>query len=309
MAKNFMKDKRVWSTAVVVAVLLVVGYFVFRGGKCVTDADCPEGQVCSLTGNCQASTTSDWDNYYGLKPNGKCSDNTGASSIVDPDCPRFCPAGTPLARTGAAGFCCYNEAETRAVDCDTNQPLYQTTTNADGETVNVLPADLVPLQALLTFAPQGQAGSPEFFTTVANTVTWNAPASYPSGITSMSVWLDSVKMDGAGTKTVFENGWKAAVKSDATTVWSSPTSTIVGNLTTITGTANKYTGVAVNGNGVWVSNTFNLDSISLGTYTITYRYCFQDEQGRMAAPQCQDMAYTARLEGVTIQFNVAVTLR
>lgn len=304
-----MKNKNIVYSIIVIVVIIGLIYFFFPKG-CVTDADCQKGYVCNLVGKCQKSTTSDWDKYTGLRPDGRCStDNNNPVSTVDPDCSMFCPLGTPLARTGFAGFCCTNLEETRVIDCDTQEPLYNTKINNYGETINILPTDLIPMEAMLTFYSQGSPSPPaEFRQSVINTVTWNSPASYPSPITSTAVWLESVSIDGVGTKTEFVNKWLSAVRADGQAVWSPSTQTPLSNKIIVSGTPNKKTAIGTSTNGKWQTASFNLDTLSLGTYTIIYKYCFQDEQNRMISPQCSEMPYTMTLTNATISFTVGVIL-
>jgi len=289
----------------VLAIVVILGYFfLFRtGGGCETDLDCASGQVCNLDGVCQADTTDEWTYYYGLKPDMRCEDNFGSRATVDPDCPLFCPVGTPLAsRAGVAGFCCVNDAENQVIDCDTLQPLFSTRTNDYDENINILPSyPAITTQALLNFRPTGDTGSSQYRENVQNIVTWNAPATYPPGIVSMEVYLKQVSITGSGIKTAFTDAWKTASNSNGNLVWSGATVSPSG---IVSGVTNKFTSVTSNGAGTWATASFNLDDISVGSYVVAYTYCFKDEQGRMASEECSIMGYTMDVTSSTISFTV-----
>ena len=115
-------------------------------------------------------------------------------------------------------MCCYDSEHTHAIDCDTGEPFFQTKINEYDEKINILPSYPIGLtaQALVSFVPTGQASINKVKSDVANTLTWNAPATYQGDITSMIVWLDEVSIDGYGDTLAFTDAWKLAEKGLST---------------------------------------------------------------------------------------------
>ena len=314
--KSKKAETNMFAIVGILAVVAILGYFfLFRtGGECQTDADCASGQVCNLDGVCQAHDPCDWDKYSGLKPDSRCEDNGISEASFDPDCPAFCPAGTPLARQGAVGFCCYNDDYTQALDCDTGEPFFETEVNEFEETINILPSICgdIGLQAVVSFRQTGTTGTEKFLTNVKNRVSWNAPATYPGDIVSMSVWLSEVKIDGLGNKDTFIDAWRSGAKSIGGGVWSgSPQGSVAtsGNTKRVYGTPIKFTSQGTGTTGAWESGGFNIDDLDDGTYTISYKYCFQDDQGKMEEPTCDYMVYDITKSVATISFTVNAELQ
>jgi hypothetical protein len=208
--------------------------------------------------------------YSGLSPDGKCAEN----SLIDPDCPLYCPPG----RNGYSGYCCYNDGLNATVDCDTGEELNPTAWNN--------------LQAIVTFGPEGQAGTSKALTNVANKVGWTAPSAFPSGLTSVKLWMESAPTL-VPSNTLWTNAWASCLKSTGGSCYT------------------KSTGFVAlpSQSGHWISSIFNLGSLPTGTYTATYKYCYQDDSSALIPVAiCNTDKYTIKVEGDQIGFSVTVDL-
>jgi len=334
MAKNPLFDKKgIEGWHIGIAILIVIAIFWMAkeaGGGCATDADCAKGQICTVENICETKIN-EWDNWMGPKPDKRCPDNTEPKGLKDPDCPLFCPIGSPLARAGAAGFCCFDNGITKAVDCSTLKPFFATETNSAGETINILPNYPI-LQVQSFFSPQalydwGETGKTPVVTSafsespVTNSVTWTAPTSLPSNVASLILWMEFISIESVngGIVTEFVDNWGTGTDNNANFLWgTTPSKSTVGSTTTIGGTPTEITGISSGSNGRWDSHTFLLNNMGLGTtaspmqYNIVYKYCFKmkDSSGnQVGTTRCnENMKYTLKLTQDTIDFNAQVTL-
>jgi hypothetical protein len=267
-------------------ILLILGvgigaYFLFFAnarGQCKVDADCGAGKTCSMGISGSAAQCIVPVLPSGDGRDGKCdTTKSTAYQTLDPDCPLYCPVG---GRAGSSGMCCVNNNNTATVDCVTGAPLY--------------PENWANLQAFVTFGPQGQTGTTTTRQTVTNTVAWTAPASYPTGVTILSLWLESVTVSPSAP---------AIAWTDANCARALPVTAGCFLKT------QAFTGVIPGATGRWSANPLDMNALTDGTYTITYRYCVQDAAGTIIPnAMCTNLVYTLVKSAETISFSVAANL-
>jgi len=311
------KDKKI---LLLLLLLAAIGtYFIFFYGTkgCKSNSNCGDNYVCTWEGQCERRPDDPWAYWRGEKPDKRCS----IEKITDSDCKSFCPIGSPVSHAGAAGFCCYNDEETQALDCDTTKPFFPVETNSQGEVINILP-NYPTLQGQSFFAPQAithwwEKGEikPEVGTyrdKVANIVSWQAPSSFGKGVPSLEIWLQNIEISPQLPLTIGDSGimidaWKIdSMRADGKPIWNSVGLTDLGVTRIIGGTPNREITVRPSQSSYWTSDIFDLNDVATGNYTIKYSYCFRATE--WTREKCNDIVYYLEIMTDSLSFQVQVLL-
>lgn len=270
------KQRNKTTTGIIVLIAIVAIWFLFlRGPECITDQDCPIGEVCSFDGKCVA-----YDPV--IKRDNICPDNTYPIGAYDPDCPYFCPF--PTERTGGGRICCGEPNGPDAiygyisVDCNTRVP-----NNLFPEVTFTIP-EQKPAQEwfdLMAVVIWGAEPAKAFTGPVWMTADATAGVS-PLGATGHEVWLDvnpTIKTDPGGvTEPIFYNAWNDCRMPDL--------SSCIGPTGTLT--------IPEGQTSSWISEIVNADDIAHDLYQVVFSFCGDEYPSVEGIPsECPtDIAYS-----------------